>query len=175
MNEKRIQITGIFLTVFCAVFIAWLYLVEPKSLGDLPAKAQTTIENVTTKTQVAIGTYEVDQTKFNDGLKAFRADNFVAARDNFGKADTERRDAKTQFYIAYSFYRQGFGKVYNDDALFRQGLEQINIVITLDKNFKSDDVNLQLKSPAELKNEFEEGLKITAGDFNPFKVLRERK
>ncbi len=175
MKEKHIQILGISLAAFYAMFTAWLYWVEPKSLEELPTKAQTTIENVTTKTQVAIGTYEADQAKFNEGLKAFRADNFIVARDNFGKADTERRDAKTQFYIAYSFYRQGFGRISNDDALFRQGLEQINRVVALDKNFKSDDANLQIKTPVELKNEFEEGLKVTASDFNPLKVLRERK
>ncbi|MGI8787620.1 MAG: hypothetical protein ACR2HG_07670 [Pyrinomonadaceae bacterium] len=175
MSEKQIQITGILIAAFYALFIAWLYAVEPKSLDELPTKAQTTIENVTTKTQVAVGTYEVDKAKFDDGLKAFRADNFVAARDYFQRADPENRDAKTQFYIAYSFYRQGFGKLYSDDALFKQGLEQTNRVIALDKNFKSDDNDLKMKTPAELKNEFEEGLKITASDFNPFKVLRERK
>jgi len=175
MKEKYIQILGISLAAFYAMFIAWLYWVEPKSLEELPTKAQTTIENVTTKTQVAIGTYEVDGAKFNEGLKAFRANNFVVARDNFERADTERRDAKTQFYIAYSFYRQGFGRVSNDDALFKQGLEQTNRVAALDKNFKSDDANLQIKTPVELKNEFEEGLKVTASDFNPLKVLRERK
>ena len=175
MNEKHIQISGILLAAFYAFLIAWLYIAEPKSLDELPAKAQTTIDNVTTKTQVAIGTYEVDKAKFDEGLKAFRADNFLVARDDFEKADAEKRDAKTQFYIAYSFYRQGFGKVYNDDALFKQGLEQINRVSALDRNFKSDDADLKLKTPVELKNEFEEGLKVTASDFNPFKVLRERK
>ena len=175
MKEKHIQILGVIITAVYAFFIAWLYIAEPKSLDELPAKAQTTIDNVTTKTQVAIGTYEVDRVKFDEGLKAFRADNFVVARDNFERADTEKRDAKTQFYIAYSFYRQGFGKISSDDALFKQGLEQINRVIALDANYKSDDTNLHLKTPVELKNEFEEGLKITAGDFNPFKVLRERK
>jgi hypothetical protein len=175
MKEKHIQILGIFLTAFYGIFIAWLYWVEPKSLEEVPTKAQTTIENVTTKTQVAIGTYEIDRAKFNDGLMNFYKDNFIVARDNFQRADSEKRDAKTQFYIAYSFYRQGFGKISNDDELFKQGLEQTNLVIALDKNFKSEDANLQLKTPVELKNEFEEGLRVTAGDFNPFKVLRERK
>ncbi len=175
MNEKHIQLTGIFLTAAYAIFIAWLYWVEPKSLEEVPAKAQTTIENVTTKTQVAIGTYEVDRAKFNEGLAAFRQESFIVARDNFEKADTEKREAKTQFYIAYSFYRQGFGKVSNDDALFKLGLDQISRVIALDRNFKSDDANLQIKTPVELKNEFEEGLKVTASDFNPLKVFRERK
>ncbi len=175
MNEKYIQISGIFLAAVYAVFIAWLYVAAPQSLEELPSKAQTTIDNVTTKTQVAIGTYAVDRIKYADGLKAFRAGNYVAARDNFERADAEKRDGETQFYIAYSFYRQGFGKVSNDDALFRRGLEQTNRVIALDKNFKSVDADLQLKTPAELKNEFEEGLKVTASDFNPLKFLRERK
>ena len=175
MKEKHIQLAGIILTLVYGIFIVWLYWAEPKNLGEVSTKAQTTIENVATKGQIVIGTYEVDKAKFTDGLTAFRQENFIVARDNFEKADPERRDAKTQFYIAYSFYRQGFGKVYNDDALFKQGLEQINRVIALDKNFKSDDANLQLKTPVELKNEFEEGLKVTASDFNPFKVLRERK
>jgi len=175
MNERLIQILGVVLAGFYGLFIAWLYWAEPKNLVEVSTKAQTTIENVTTKTQVAIGTYEIDQVKFNDGLDAFRKDNFIVARDNFERADPERRDARTQFYIAYSFYRQGFGRISNDDALFRKGLEQTNLVIQADKNFKSDDAGLQLKTPAELKNEFEEGLKVTASDFNPFKVLRERK
>lgn len=175
MKEKHIQISGIFLTAFYGIFILWLYLVEPKYLEEVPGKAQQSIENAAMKTQVAIGTYEIDRTKFNDGLTAFRQNDFIVARDNFQKADPERRDARTQFYVAYSFYRQGFGRVSNDDELFKQGLEQTNRVIGLDKNFKSDDANLQLKTPVELKDEFEEGLRVTADDFNPLKVLRERK
>jgi hypothetical protein len=175
MNEKHIQISGIFLAAFYALFIVWIYSVEPKSLEELPSKAQTTIENATTKAQVITNTYEVDKEKFNDGLRAFRQNNFIAARDFFLRADPERRDSKTQFYIAYSYYRQGFGKVYNDDELYKKGLMEVDKVIALDKNFKSDDNDLKLKTPAELKNEFEEGLKVSAADFNPFKVLRERK
>jgi hypothetical protein len=146
-----------------------------EKFGGSSTKAAATIETATTKGEILIGTYEIDQVKFDEGLRAFRQDNFIAARDRFEIADPERRDARTQFYIAYSFYRQGFGKLSNDDALFRQGLEQTNRAAALDKNFKSDDVDLQLKTPAELRNELEEGLKVTAGDFNPFKVLRDRK
>jgi len=175
MKKEHIQILGIVLTAFYGIFIAWLYWAEPKNLVEVSTKAQTTIENVTTKTQVVIGAYEVDQTKFNEGLDAFRKDNFIVARDSFEKADPEKRDARTQFYIAYSFYRQGFGRISNDDALFKKGLEQTNSVIALDKNFKSADANLYLKTPVELKSELEEGLNVTASDFNPLKVLRERK
>lgn len=175
MKKRSIQIFSILLVAFYGLFVAWLYWAEPKSLGEVSAKAKETVENVTTKGQVVIGTYEVDQAKFSEGLQAFRADNFVLARDAFSKADPERRDAKTQYYVAYSFYRQGFGRVSNDDDLFKKGLDQTNFVIQLDKNFKATDENLKLQNPVELKNELEEGLKVTASDFNPLKVLRERK
>jgi hypothetical protein len=175
MKEKHIQFFGIILSAVYGLFIAWLYIAEPKSLEELPSKARQSMEKATTTAQVLTNTYEIDQVKFNEGLTAFRQENYIAARDNFEKADSQRRDARAQFYIAYSFYRQGFGRLSNDDALFRQGLEQINRVAQLDKNYKSDDADLQLKTPAELKNEFEEGLKVTADDFNPLKVLRERK
>jgi hypothetical protein len=175
MKEKYIQSLGIVLTVCYGFFILWLYWAAPKSLAEVPAKAKETIENTATQGQIIIGTYEVDAAKFGDGLKAFRADNFVAARSFFENADPERRDAKTQFYIAYSYYRQGFGKLYSDDELFKKGLDETNRLIALDKNFKSDDADLKMKTPAELKNEFEEGLRITADDFNPMKLTRERK
>jgi len=175
MKEKHIQFFSIVLTTVYGLFVMWLYVAEPKTLEELPSKARQTIEKATTTAQVLTNTYEIDQAKFNEGLAAFRQENFIVARDNFEKADPQRRDARTQFYIAYSFYRQGFGRLSNDDALFRQGLEQINRVIQLDNNFKSDDANLQLKTPVELKNEFEEGLKVTASDFNPLRLVRERK
>lgn len=175
MKEKYIQISGIALTLFYGVFVAWLYWAEPKNLREVSQKAQTTVESAAAKTQIAVGGYEIDRARFDDGLRAFRQNNFVAARDFFRRADPENLDAATQFYIAYSFYREGFGKVYNDDALFKKGLEQTDSVIALDKNFKSDDADLKIKTPAELKNEFDEGLKVSAGDFNPLKVLRERK
>lgn len=175
MKEKHIQISGICLTLLYGLFVVWLYIAEPKSLVELPGKAQQTIDKATTTAQVMTNTYEIDRAQFNEGLTAFRQDNFVRARDAFSKADTENRDAKTQFYIAYSFYRQGWGRISNDDTLFRQGLEAVSRVTALDNNFKSDDAGLQLKTPVELKAELEQGLQVTAEDFNPLKVLRERK
>ena len=175
MKEKNIQILSVVLTVVYSAFILWLYWAEPKNLEEISSKAAETIENAATKGQVAIGVYEIDKAKFDEGLKSFRQENFIAARDNFERADPEKRDPRTQFYIAYAFYRQGFGRLSNDDALFRQGLEKLNRVMQIDKNYKSDDPDLQLKTPAELKNEFEEGLTVTASDFNPLKLARDRK
>ena len=175
VNERYIQILGIALTAIYGVFVIFLYAAEPRSVEELTAKAVETVQNAATKGQVMTGTYEIDRAKFDAGLAAFRNENYVLARDAFSKADPERRDARTQFYIAYSFYRQGWGRVSNDDALFRQALEGLDRVVFLDRDFRSDDADLKLRTPAELRNELEEGLKVTADDFNPLKVLRERK
>lgn len=174
MKEEYIQILGSAVAVVYFVFIAFLYLAEPRSLADISIKAASTIENVTTKGQVMIGTYEVDRAKFDEGLRLFRQENFVAARDQFEKADPERRDAATQYYIAYSLYRQGWGRLSNDDELFAKGLKQLERVTEIDPNFVSADADLKLKRPAELRHEFEEGLRVTADDFNPLKLTRER-
>ncbi len=175
MKEKYIQILSIILTVIYGIFIVFLYWTEPRTIEEVSIKAQSTVETAVTKGQVFAGTYEIDQAKFIDALSAFRQNNFVLARDGFNKADPEKRDANMQFYIAYSFYRQGWGRLSSDDALFKQGLESLDRVVLLDRNFATADPSLQLKTPAELRNEMEEGLKITSDDFNPFKVFRDRK
>ena len=161
MKEKHIQILSIAVVAVGLTFIAFLYWSQPRTLAE-----------VATKGSVAIGTYEVNRVDFDASVTAFRQDQFVAARAAFERADPEKRDAATQFYIAYSYYRQGWGRVSNDDALFQSGVEAANRV---DPNFRSTDANLQMKTPAELKFELEEGLKLTVSDFNPMKLTRERK
>lgn len=175
MKENHIQILGVLLSALYGIFIIFLYAAEPRSLEEISTKAQSVVENTVTKGQVFTGTYEIDQTKFSQGLTAFRADNFVVARDSFERADPEKRDANTQFYIAYSYYRQGWGRFSNDDALFKSGVEAVNRVTTLDRDFSSKDAGLILRTPAELRNELEEGLRVTSDDFNPLKAFRERK
>ena len=161
MNEKHIQILGIVIVGFGLGFIAFLYWSQPRTLAE-----------VATKSSVAIGTYEVNRSEFEAGVAAFKQDQFVAARAAFERADPEKRDAATQFYTAYSYYRQGWGRVSNDDELFRSGLEAVNRV---DPKFRSSDADLQMRTPAELKFELEEGMKRTISDFNPMKLTKERK
>jgi len=175
MKEKYIQILGLAVTFVYGTFVVFLYAAEPRSIEEISTKAKSTVEGAVTKGQVVTGTYEVDQTKFTQGLTAFRNDNFIAARDSFDRADPEKRDAKTQYYVAYSYYRQGWGRISNDDALFKQALTSLERVTMIDRDFRSDDANLQLRTPAELRNELEEGMTVTADDFNPFRLVRERK
>lgn len=164
MKTRYIHISAILITLAGFTLISFLYWTEPKSLAE-----------VSTKGSVAIGTYAVDQAAFDQGLANFRKDQFPDARVDFNRADPEKRDAATQFYIAYSYYRQGWGRLSSDDTLFEPGLEAANRVMTIDPNYRSSDNTLTRKTPAELKNELEEGLKITPSDFNPMKLTRERK
>ena len=164
MQMRIIQTAGILLSIVYAFFIVWLYWTEPKTVAE-----------ISTKATVTVGAYEINQAKFDEGLRLFRAENYRAARENFNQADPEKRDAKTQFYTAYSFYREGWGRTWNDDSLFRQALENANRTIALDPNFKSDDADLKLRTAVELKTELEQGVERSWDDLNPLKFLRERK
>src|SRR5688572_13912185 len=81
VKVKYIQILGTVLAVLYGVFIVFLYAAEPRSLEEVTSKAISTIESTVSKGQILTGTYEIDQARFNEGLAAFRADNFVVARD----------------------------------------------------------------------------------------------
>ena len=93
------------------------------------------------------------------------------------RADPAQGDARTQFYIAYSFYREGWGRLYYDQQLFKQGLEAVNRAIALASTspLTVDDPNLRMHSAAELKAELEQGTERSWSDVNPLKVLRTRK
>jgi hypothetical protein len=166
MQHRLIQTVGISWTILYSVFIIWIYATEPRTLRE-----------VTTSAAVAAGTYEIDQGKFDAALMLFRREQFRAARDEWARADPAQRDARTQFYIAYAFYREGWGRLFNDDALFRQGVEAVKRAIALapDGTLMVDDPDLRIHTAAELKAELEQGTERSVGDLNPLRVLRERK
>jgi tetratricopeptide (TPR) repeat protein len=153
-------------TLVYAALVVWLYATAPQSLNE-----------VRTQANVAAGTYEVDRARFDAGRELFLREQYAAARTEWERADPARRDARTQFYIAYSFYREGWGRVYNDDALFRQGLEAADRALALspDAPLVVEDAELKIHSAAELRAELAKGVERTADDFNPLKVFRERK
>jgi hypothetical protein len=166
MQHKLIQSVGIAWTALYAAFIIWVYATEPRSFKE-----------VATNTEVAAGTYEVDEQRFEAALALFRREQYRAARDEWERADPARKDARTQFYIAYAFYREGWGRVYNDDALFKQGVEAVGRAISLAPagTLIVDDPDLKIRNAAELKAELEHGMERSWNDLNPLKVLRERK
>ncbi|MCM3873426.1 MAG: hypothetical protein ND895_22315 [Pyrinomonadaceae bacterium] len=166
MQSKIIQLAGLVITIAYAAFIVWIYATEPR-----------TFKEVATGAEVAAGTYQINQENFNSALELFRREQFRAARDEWQRADPAQGDARTQFYIAYSYYREGWGRVYHDQELFKQGVEAINRAITLQSAgpLTVADSNLGMHTAAELKTELEQGTERTWSDVNPLKVLRTRK
>ena len=166
MQRKVIEITGVIWTLVYAGLIVWIYATEPRSFKE-----------VATNTQVAAGIYQINQDKFNNALTLFYREQFRAAREEWAAADPAQKDPRTQFYIAYAFYREGWGRVYYDKALFKEGLEAINRAINLTPNgvLVLDDPNLQMRTAAELKAELEQGTETSWKDLNPLKLFRQRK
>lgn len=166
MPLKVIQTAGIAWTLVYAALIIWAYTVAPRSLREAATGAS-----------VAVGAYRIDEERFAEALTLFRREQYRVAREEWQRADPATRDARTQFYIAYAFYREGWGRFYNDDALFRQGLEAVNRALALSTQgpLTINDPGLQIKTATELKAELEQGLEFSAGDLNPLKVTRERK
>lgn len=166
MRHKSIQAAGIVLTFSYAAFIVWIYATEPR-----------TFKEVATSVEITVGTYQIDQEKFNSALALFRREHFRAARDEWLRADPAQGDARTQFYISYAFYREGWGRVYYDQVLIKQGLEAVNRAIGLTANgsLTIDDPNLRMGTAAELKAELEQASERSWSDINPFKVFRARK
>jgi hypothetical protein len=166
VSETTVRSLGLSLAVGYAALIGWMYVQQPATLAE-----------VTGALAVSVGAYRIDTQAFNDGLQYFRNDQFVEARAAFDRADPARRDALTQFYIAYAFYRQGWGRLYSDDELFKQGLEAVDRAIALapDGRLVVDHPDQQIRSADELRAELQAGLTRDSSDFNPMRVFRQRK
>lgn len=164
-REIVVRATGLALALGGWGMLLWLFVQQP-----------TNFEQLAGGVAASVGAYAINQAEFEQGRQFFQADKFVEARAAFARADPASRDARTQFYIAYSFYRQGWGRVYSDDALFAQGLEAVDRAITLaGGRLQVDDPSLDIRTADELKAELEQGLRRDASDFNPLRVFRERR
>jgi len=166
VKEPVIRGAGLAGALVYAAAIGWLYVAQPQNPSQ-----------VTGGLAAIVGAYHVDAQAFADGLQFFRRDQFVEARAAFARADPAERDATTQFYIAYAFYRQGWGRVYNDDTLFTAGLAAVDKAIALAPNGRVvvPDPDLQMHSADELRAELQRGVTREAADLNPLKVFRTRK
>lgn len=166
MGETATRVVGLGLSVAYAALIGWLYARQPQ-----------TIAQITGGLSAVAGAYSVDEQAFADGVRFFQNDQFVEARLAFARADPAIRDARTQFYIAYSYYRQGWGALYHDDRLYAEGLAAIDRAIALAPagRLVVDDPQLGMRTADEVKAELEAGLRLDASDFNPMRVFNKRK
>lgn len=166
MHETLTRAAGLALTIVYAGFIGWLLSAQPQTIAQAVGGVSA-----------GVGVYTVDAQSFDDGLRFFRNDQFVEARAAFARADPALRDARTQFYIAYSYYRQGWYRTHRDDALYNDGLVVVDRAIALAPGGRLvvDDENLGMRTADELKAELQAGVTRDLSDFNPFRLLESRK
>jgi len=166
MKETPTRALGLALVMAYAALIGWLYARQPQTLAQITGGLTS-----------VVGVYTVDEQALADALRFFRNDQFVEARIAFERADPAVRDARVQFYIAYSYYRQGWGRVYHDDRLYAEGLEAIDRATALAPGGRLvvDDPALAMHTAEELKGELEAGRRLDASDLNPMRVFGTRK
>jgi hypothetical protein len=164
-SPRIVRAAGLVLSIAYATAIVWAYVRQPQ-----------TLEEVRGGLTASVGAYRVDRAALEEGLQFFRKDQFREARLAFERADPAHRDPTTQFYVAYSFYRQGWGRVYADDALYRQGLEALARATAAapEHHVVVADTTLGLRTSEELQAELERGLTRDWSDLNPLRVFKER-
>src|SRR5258706_7686005 len=166
MREPVIRGVGLVASLGYAAAIVWLYTNQPQ-----------TVAQVTGGFASIVGAYTVDPQAMADGLTFFRRDQLVEARAALSRADPAERDPRAQFYIAYAYYRQGGGRLYNDDPLFPKGLSAIDkaIAVAPGGRLVVEDPALQVHSADDLRAELQRGITREWSDFNPMRVFRARK
>ena len=161
--KQTVQITGLVIALLYGAVIVWLYVRQPRSFEEL-------------KTQAAISAniYRINQENFDQAVRHFNTSQHQVAIEQFKLADPAGQDPTTQFYIAYSYYLLGRGNIYDDDELFKKGLEAINRCLAHSPNniFEIERADLEIRNAAVLQQRLKEGLESTASDFNPFNWFR---
>ena len=79
--------------------------------------------------------------------------------------------------MAYSYYREGWGRFHHDDRLYQAGLAAVDRALALSSAapLRVDDPELGLHTGLELRAELQAGTQTTLSDFNPLRALDRRK
>jgi len=165
MNATVIRSLDLVLTIAYGSLIVWTYANQPRTVAEMAGGITA-----------SVGAYRIDRASFDAGLDFFHADKFLEARSAFARADPAKQDATTQYYIAYSFLREGWGRVYSDAAMLKQAEAALERAIEVAPGGRIvvADPNLTRATSDELRAEIERGLTHDASDLNPLKVLRQR-
>jgi glutamine cyclotransferase len=165
VSATTLRIIGLTATLLYAATILRVYLQRPASLPELSGSLTSVVR-----------AYQVDRERFDQGLRFFRNNQFPEARDAFAQADPGRQDATVQFYVAYSYLREGWGRTYSDDTLFKAGKAALDRArqVAPDGTIAVNDPDLKLHTAEELSAEFDRGLTRDLSDLNPMKLFRER-
>jgi tetratricopeptide (TPR) repeat protein len=165
LSPAVIRLAGLAVAAVYAAFILWVYAAQPRTLREVRGGVAA-----------SMGVYRIDGAAFDEGLRYFRSDRFAEARRAFARADPAQRDPRTQYYIAYAFLREGWGRIYADDALYRQAEVALQraLAATSDGVVRVDDPDLGLKTSDEMAETLARGLRRDAADLNPLSMLEKR-
>jgi tetratricopeptide (TPR) repeat protein len=163
--KRTLQISGLLLTLLYGAVIVWLYVRQPRSLQEL--KTQASVE---------VNAYRVNQENFDEAIRQFNAGRYEVAVEQFRTADPAATDPRTQFFIAYSFYMLGRGRIYDDDEKFKEGLAAVERCIEHAPNhiYEIDRTDLEIRNAGQLRQRLREGLEVTPSDFNPIEMLKKK-
>ena len=166
VHEPVTRVCGLIFVAGYASLLGWLFAAQPRTVAEAVGGVAA-----------EFGAYTIDAQAFADGVAYFRNDQFAEARAAFARADPAVRDARTQFYIAYTFYREGWHRTHGDDDLYQQGLAAVDRAIALAPagRLVIDDGNVQMHTADELKAELARGLTTSASDLNPMRLFETRK
>ena len=123
----------------------------PRAIVRVYVRQPATLPEVAGSLTSSVGAYRIDQARFDAGLRFFRKDQFVEAATPSPRP-TRAPGRAVQFYIAYAFLRQGWGRVYADDALYKAGEAALEHARSLapDGAIVIDDPTLRLRSAEEV-------------------------
>jgi hypothetical protein len=153
-----LQVAGLVIAPLYGFLIVWLYLHHPQSLSELKTEAS-----------VQANVYQVNQTNLDEAIKEFNAGDYNSAIGQFKLADPAERDPASQYYIAYSYYMLGRGRIFNDEDMFNKAIKAVNLCLDNAPNhiFQIDRADLEVRNADTLREKLVEGLRHTPASLNP--------
>jgi hypothetical protein len=154
-----LQIAGLVIMPLYGCLVVWLYVHHPQSLSELKTQAS-----------VQANVYHVNQPNFDQAIKEFDGGDYNSAIGQFNLADPAERDSASQYYIAYSYYLLGRGRVFNDEDMFNKAIVAVNHCLDNAPNhiFQIDRTDVEIRDADALRQKLVEGLRHTPASLNPF-------
>jgi tetratricopeptide (TPR) repeat protein len=156
--HRKVWIACTSLTALYGFIIVWLYVHQPQSLSELKVQAS-----------VQANVYHVNEPNFDEAIKEFDSGDYNSAIGQFKLADPAQKDPASQYYVAYSYYLLGRGRIFNDEDMFNKAIEAVNRCLdnAPDHIFQLDRADLEIKNADTLRQKLVEGLKHTLPSLNP--------
>ena len=156
--KAAVQISGLVIAILYASIIGWIYVRRPQSLAELKTQAS-----------VQANLYHISQENFDAAIKEFDAGDYNSAIGQFKLADPAEKDPSSQYYIAYSYYLLGRGRIFNDEDMFKRAIDAVNRCLDNAPNhiFETDRADLEIRNADTLRQKLVEGLKHTMPSLNP--------